>query len=142
MDESTIKLLSKYPFDITELDLPYCDIDGILDLNGYDKLTYLDCSKNKITQIINIPDSLTELICHSTLLTSLDNLPKLQAILLALATSNSAIRFLASWPERIMSYGAFRFGSRPYNLGDSCSAPISNRFAAFITGKNLLCAPE
>ena len=47
MDESTIELLKKYLFDITELNLSCRNIRGILDLNGYDKLTILNCPFNK-----------------------------------------------------------------------------------------------
>ncbi len=75
MNESTIELLKEYSFDSTELNLSLRNIEGILDLNGYDKLTKLDCYDNQITQIINLPNSLTKLICSYNPITSLDNLP-------------------------------------------------------------------
>lgn len=72
MEISTIDLLNKYPNDITELDISKKQINGILDLTKYNNLTKLNCSKNYISQIINIPISLLELNCSNTKITNLD----------------------------------------------------------------------
>ncbi len=66
MDESTIELLKEYPFDSTELDLSANNIEGILDLSGYNELTKLNCSINPITSLDNLPNKLTSLDCKST----------------------------------------------------------------------------
>jgi hypothetical protein len=57
------------------LNISNLNIKGILDLEDFDKIKELDCSNNKITEIINIPWSLAKLNCSNNNIKSLLNLP-------------------------------------------------------------------
>ena len=52
MDNKTIKLLNKYNPNTKILSISNNNICGILDLDNFNLLEELDCSFNKITQII------------------------------------------------------------------------------------------
>jgi Leucine-rich repeat (LRR) protein len=67
--------LSKFPKDIKILNLSNKNIKGILDLSEFESLEELDCSNNKITEIINIPNTLKYLNCENNEITKLNNLP-------------------------------------------------------------------
>ena len=58
------------------LNLSNKNIEGLLDLKNFDILEELDCSDNKITEIINIPYSLKYLNCSNNKIISLIDLPK------------------------------------------------------------------
>ena len=64
-------ILNNYSSKTKILDISNKNIEGILDLDQFQKLEKLDCSNNKITKIINIPITLKYLNCSSNLITSL-----------------------------------------------------------------------
>jgi len=55
MNNNTIDLLNNYPFDIIKLDLLNKQINGILNLDKFSNLIKLDCWKNQITNLDNLP---------------------------------------------------------------------------------------
>ena len=55
---TTQKILNNYDFNARKIDISNKNIKGILDLSKFKKIKILDCSNNKITQIINIPSTL------------------------------------------------------------------------------------
>ena len=60
---ATKKILNKYDDDTQKMDISNKNIKGLLDLGEFKKIKILDCSNNKITQIINIPLKLEYLDC-------------------------------------------------------------------------------
>lgn len=72
MDVKTVSILSNYPNDSTNIDISDKGITGVLDLSGYQKLEVLDCCKNKINKIINVPKSLIRLNCSNNLIQLID----------------------------------------------------------------------
>ncbi len=68
-------ILDQFADDVTEINIRYKQIDGILDFSRFTKLIKLHCGSNKITCLNNLPNSLTELYCGDNKITSLDNLP-------------------------------------------------------------------
>ena len=75
MNINTINLLNNYPFDIIKLDLSYKQINGILNLDKFCNLTELNCYRNQITNLDNLPNSLIKLYCNGNKITNLNNLP-------------------------------------------------------------------
>lgn len=75
MKNSTIKLLKNYNDNTKVLNLSNKNIKGILNLGRFDNLEEIDCSNNKITEIINIPKTLKYLNCEKNEITKLNNLP-------------------------------------------------------------------
>ncbi len=55
MNEHTLNILNLFEKNVTELDISNMQIHGVLDLDEFTKLKKLNCSNNKIIQIINIP---------------------------------------------------------------------------------------
>jgi len=76
MNKETANLLSQFDSNITELYLHDKKINGILDLSRFTQLEKLNCVKNIITKIINIPETLKEFDCERNIITFLDNLPQ------------------------------------------------------------------
>lgn len=75
MNSNTIKLLDKYDDNTIELDLSEKKIVGLLDLSKFKHLTKINCSINKIIEIINLPSTLRVLDCSLNKITELINLP-------------------------------------------------------------------
>jgi Leucine-rich repeat (LRR) protein len=77
MNNNTIKLLSEYNYKTIHLDISNENVEGILDLKKkkFNKLEELNCSDNKITEIINLPRGLKYLNCSNNQIISLLNLP-------------------------------------------------------------------
>ena len=83
--KKTNELLKIYDKDIRILNISNKNIEGILDLNEFKSLEELDCSNNKITEIINFPTIncnnicknkyLKYLNCSNNLINKLNNLP-------------------------------------------------------------------
>lgn len=82
--KKTNELLKIYDKDIRILNISNKNIEGILDLNEFKSLEELDCSNNKITEIINFPTidycnvkniSFKYLNCSNNLINKLNNLP-------------------------------------------------------------------
>jgi Leucine-rich repeat (LRR) protein len=67
-------ILDQFADDVTEIDISYKQIEGTLDFKRFTKLQKLNCTKNKITSLNNLPNSLIELYCNSNKITSLNNL--------------------------------------------------------------------
>ena len=63
MEQSTIKLLESHGKYVFTLDISNKNIEGLLDLEEFENLKKLDCSHNKITEIINLPPSLKYFDC-------------------------------------------------------------------------------
>jgi len=61
----TYYLLKKYNYNIKRLNISNKNIIGILDLSNFKNLEELDCSNNKISEIINISNSLKYLNCSN-----------------------------------------------------------------------------
>ena len=61
MNTRTENLLNKYKKKVTELDISNKNICGILDLERFPNLKVLNCSKNKITEITNMPHTLVSI---------------------------------------------------------------------------------
>lgn len=99
MENFTKELLDKYDFDIERLELNYSNILGILDLAKFNTLTYLDCSFNKITNIINIPSTLKYLNTSFNHLKHLDL--KCATNLKHLNCGNNFIKTIANIPSTI-----------------------------------------
>ena len=78
MQKETIKLLQKYLSNATELDFSrqniYNKIEGILDLSKFASLQKLNCSYNRITELINLPNGLISLNCSFNMIIELKNL--------------------------------------------------------------------
>ncbi len=71
MEESTIKLLDTFNLDIEILDISNSNIKGIVDLSKFKKLKELNCSNNKITEII-LPHMEIDIIdCSNNLIENL-----------------------------------------------------------------------
>ena len=122
MNASTIEILSRYPRDITRLDISGMDIRGTLDMFGFDRLEFLDCSVNRIDQIIGLPSCLKNLVCFGNRIViasnltlpdslvklncsanlSLQNLPDLPPGLKKLDCSDCPLRKLNSLPEGLV----------------------------------------
>ncbi len=64
--------MSKKTRKIISLDISNKNIKGILNLSDYPHLKYLDCSHNKITRIICVPDSLIKINCSHNKITIID----------------------------------------------------------------------
>lgn len=75
MNDYTNNLLKKYKNDIKILNISNKNIEGILDLEQFNNSKELNCSTNKITEIINIPNSLKYLNCCNNKIDSSLNLP-------------------------------------------------------------------
>lgn len=58
-----------------KLNISNKNIEGVLDLKNFSNLEELDCSNNKITEIINIPKTLKYLNCENNKITKLNALP-------------------------------------------------------------------
>jgi hypothetical protein len=76
MNRETIKLLNNFDDDIIELDLSNKNISGILDLKRFELLEKLICSKNKITEIINLSENLIYFDCSYNLIEKISNINK------------------------------------------------------------------
>lgn len=75
MLKHTIQILSEYDLNSIYINISNKNINGLLDVGNYQKLVKLDCSNNRITQIMNLPDSLKYFICENNLIQLMDNLP-------------------------------------------------------------------
>jgi Leucine-rich repeat (LRR) protein len=67
-------ILDQFADDVTEIDIGYKNIVGILDFKRFTKLIKLDCYDNQIICLNNLPNSLIKLSCYHNKITSLDNL--------------------------------------------------------------------
>ena len=76
MNSITTILLDNFNFDIKVMDISNQNISGILDLIKFSNLEELYCQKNKITQIINLPDKLKRINCSSNKIKRLEKIPK------------------------------------------------------------------
>lgn len=88
----------KINYSVKNLNINKIGIEGILDLSKFTRLVKLNCSSNRITQIINIPNSLKKLECFNNLITSLDNLPE---NLEHLSCEFNNIKFLDNLPTNL-----------------------------------------
>ena len=100
MDGYSFRLLKKYDAEIVELDLSNKQIEGILCLKKFTKLSKLDCSYNQITSFENLPASLTELICYENKIFKLDNLPD---SLETLNCASNKIKYLDNLPKNLIN---------------------------------------
>ncbi len=69
-----MNILDQFADDVTEIDIIFKNIKGILDFKRFTKLVKLNCTSNKITSLDNLPNSLIELNCYYNEITSLNNL--------------------------------------------------------------------
>ncbi len=78
MDEHTTNILAQYDKKITKLNISNKNIQGILDLRRFYYLEHVDCSNNKITQLVNLNQGLsklTHLDCSNNLISDLTDIP-------------------------------------------------------------------
>ena len=59
-------ILDQFADDVTEINISYKKIVGILDFKRFTKLVKLICYDNFITSLDNLPSSLKELYCDDT----------------------------------------------------------------------------
>ena len=74
MNKRTIKILNKYDKNIKILDISNKKIKGIICLKKFKNLKNLNCSFNKIIEIVNLPFSLKYLNCSNNKIVKLNNL--------------------------------------------------------------------
>ncbi len=102
MQKETIKLLQKYLSNATELDFSrqniYNKIEGILDLSKFASLQKLNCSYNRITELINLPNGLISLNCSFNMIIELKNLP---VTLKELDCNSNSIKNLDNLPDSL-----------------------------------------
>ncbi len=67
-------ILDQFADDVTEINISYKNIEGILDFKRFTKLTKLVCNYNEITSLNNLSNSLITLNCSCNKIVSLDNL--------------------------------------------------------------------
>lgn len=78
-----------------------CSHNNFIDLQGLSEsetIIYVDCSKNRIKKLDNLPSNLIQLICYSNKLTNLDNLP---LSLEYLDCSDNKISYLDNLPNKL-----------------------------------------
>ena len=67
------------------------DVNGLLDLTGFTKLIYLNCSSKYISELNYIPETLEILICNDNYIHKLNNLP--EGLKVLLCSSNNISKF-------------------------------------------------
>ena len=75
MNNITINILSNYDKNTKIIDISNKKIKGILCLDDFENLEYLDCSFNEITEINKLSSSLKNLNCSNNKIVKLNNLP-------------------------------------------------------------------
>lgn len=65
MNFFTKKILSEFNEDCFEISIPFRNIKGILDLSKFYRLKKINCSNNKITEIIGLSNTIEVLICFN-----------------------------------------------------------------------------
>lgn len=60
---------------VSELDISYKFINELPNLTNYTNLIKLDCSRNNLNTLENLPPNIEELDCYSNNLVNVDNLP-------------------------------------------------------------------
>ena len=84
--------------NITELHLSNKGLTQLPDLSIYTNLKVLNCSRNQITSLDNLPHTITKLHCSYNQITRLDNLP---TILTVLDCAGNLIATLDNLPQTI-----------------------------------------
>jgi Leucine-rich repeat (LRR) protein len=68
-----IKSINRHKLRYRILDISYKGLTELPDLSKYINLQKLDCSRNQLTSLDNLPSTLTGLDCRDNQLISLDN---------------------------------------------------------------------
>lgn len=69
-----MEFLSKFPKDVLKINISEKDVKGSLDFSKFTSLKKINCSKNMINNLINLPSSVKELNCGWNHISKLDNL--------------------------------------------------------------------
>lgn len=113
MDEKTKEILKEINNETLEMNISEMEIDGILNLKKFKKLTIVDCSQNSIRKLSGFSSSFEELNCSSNQITKLEFGSRSGSVsgsvsgsgtlpsLLILNCSKNKIKHLDNLPENI-----------------------------------------
>ena len=105
MEENTLNIIGEYFVDSNEMDLGELEIEGVLDMKKFKKLTKLTCSFNSIKKIVGLSKFLEYLDCSNN---QLSKLGKLHNCLIYLDCSKNRIKSIDGLADTVRELNCSR----------------------------------